>query len=239
MLRETTLVGNDGRIRNSSTLVPVPASPQKKLTADDYFLLDSAPLEAEGLNSAPQFEREGGLHSDVDDDGDDGPRELRDSDDPLGQWVRENRAEFLELLLLLEGRGVHASESFCPSCPEELREKRGKPEYRCRDCMAGGQLVCKACLVEHHKKLSLHRIQRWSGRVFEKVLLKELGLRIQLGHWEGRRTCTVPDAAAGDDFVIVHDHVHQVTLPSRVVSADHYGQAGFESKVASVRAKTM
>ncbi|KAJ7026189.1 hypothetical protein C8F04DRAFT_1212668 [Mycena alexandri] len=89
----------------------------------------------------------------------------------------------------------------------------GTAECRCRDCLAGGQLVCKRCVVEQHQKLPLHRVQVWTGRFFQKILLKSLGLRIQLGHWEGRRTCTVPERAAGDDFVIVHDHgVHKVGL---------------------------
>ncbi|KAJ7017666.1 hypothetical protein C8F04DRAFT_1200144 [Mycena alexandri] len=179
---------------HTSRLVAVPASPQKKKTSIqfDELLADPEPLESGFHDSGPQFEREGGLDSDVDDD-DDGPRELRDSDDPLGQWVRENRADFLEVLLLLEGRGDHRY-AHCPTCPRGPDDMPGTAECRCRDCLAGGQLV-------------------WTGRFFQKILLKSLGLRIQLGHWEGRRTCTVPERAAGDDFVIVHDHgVHKVGL---------------------------
>ncbi|KAJ7716378.1 hypothetical protein B0H16DRAFT_1741305 [Mycena metata] len=212
MLRETTRVTEDGRLHQTSRFVPVPASPQKRSTRQEFteFLADSEPLDSGVHDSGPQFEREGGLDSDVDDD--DGPRELRDSDDPLGQWVRENRAEFLQILLLLEGRGDHRY-SLCPTCSREPDATPGKAEYRCRDCLAGGQLVCKNCLVEQHQKLPLHRVQVWTGIFFQKILLKSLGLRIQLGHWNGRRRCLLPERAAGDDFVIVHDHgVHKVGL---------------------------
>lgn len=80
MLRETTRVTEDGRMHHTSRLVAVPASPQKKKTSIqfDELLADPEPLESGFHDSGPQFEREGGLDSDVDDD-DDGPRELRDS----------------------------------------------------------------------------------------------------------------------------------------------------------------
>lgn len=56
--------------------------------------------------------------------------------------------------------------------------------------------------------------QFWNGRTFERKTLKELGLRIQLGHWHGaEHCCPVPTPASGDDFVIVDNlGVHEVAL---------------------------
>jgi len=56
--------------------------------------------------------------------------------------------------------------------------------------------------------------QHWNGVSFDKKSLKELGLRIQLGHWHARnRQCALPEPAAGDTFVIVDEHgVHEVAL---------------------------
>ncbi|KAJ6603060.1 hypothetical protein B0H10DRAFT_2229990 [Mycena sp. CBHHK59/15] len=49
--------------------------------------------------------------------------------------------------------------------------------------------------------LPLHRIQ------FEKKTLKQLGLWIQLGHWQGRdRRCPLPEMAPGDKFVLIGDN---------------------------------
>jgi hypothetical protein len=57
--------------------------------------------------------------------------------------------------------------------------------------------------------------QRWTGFRFECITLKDLGLRIQLGHWHGpnRAIFPLPQAAARDDFVIINNgSVHPVHL---------------------------
>lgn len=50
--------------------------------------------------------------------------------------------------------------------------------------------------------------------MFERISLKDLGLRIQLGHWNDvNRRCSVPEPAIADDFVIIDIHgVHKVAL---------------------------
>ncbi|KAF7367039.1 CxC2 domain-containing protein [Mycena sanguinolenta] len=59
-------------------------------------------------------------------------------------------------------------------------------------------------------------LQRWDGAKFQRVTLKELGLRIQLGHWHGSatdRVCPLPLTAPNDDFVIIDNSgVHSVHL---------------------------
>ncbi|KAJ7094134.1 hypothetical protein C8R44DRAFT_645647, partial [Mycena epipterygia] len=86
--------------------------------------------------------------------------------------------------------------------------------YQCRDCFGGGELLCKACIVHRHAQLPFHRVQEWTGLIFECRTLKTLGLHFQLGHWHERvRVCPVPLPAWGDDFVIVDSHgVHEVGL---------------------------
>ncbi|KAJ7627450.1 hypothetical protein FB45DRAFT_868667 [Roridomyces roridus] len=135
-----------------------------------------------------------------------GPRALRDSDDPNAQWVKNFASVFLQEMLRHEGRGGHAKFSVCRRCCSAI------PEYRCRDCLGGGELLCRGCLVTAHRQLFFHRVERWTGNHFDKVKLKDLGVRIQLGHWDdvdGR--CAHPLRAPGDDFVIIDvSGVHEV-----------------------------
>jgi hypothetical protein len=55
-------------------------------------------------------------------------------------------------------------------------------------------------------------MQRWNGEYFERVSLKTLGLRIQLGHAAGQ-VCLNPRRAFNDDFVVIDTHgIHEVSL---------------------------
>ena len=54
--------------------------------------------------------------------------------------------------------------------------------------------------------------KRWNGRYFEKVSLKLLGLRIQLGHPRGE-ACLNPTQCPGDSFIVIHSNgLHEVGL---------------------------
>lgn len=44
--------------------------------------------------------------------------------------------------------------------------------------------------------------QEWNGVCFDKIYLKDLGLRIQLGHRVGEN-CPLPERAYGDSFVVI------------------------------------
>ncbi|KAJ7120591.1 hypothetical protein C8R43DRAFT_1136756 [Mycena crocata] len=169
-------------------------------------------LHPEGFRPASPPARHYDLHEQEDADGAGylatEPRDTRDSDYPLREWVEENREDFLMELLRAEGRGDHRQYNVCPGCATE------RAEYRCKTCLSGGEMVCKACVVQRHQMNPLHAIEvTVDGGVFEKMTLKQLGLRIQLGHWHKRDRCPVPERAPGDDFVIVDDHgVHEVNL---------------------------
>ncbi|KAJ7659743.1 hypothetical protein DFH06DRAFT_1326765 [Mycena polygramma] len=210
ILAEATSATLQGDVRQTSRLVPVPASPRQHAVDNDLLLNPDLPPEMpSGETNGPVYEREGGLDSDGEEEEDEG-RALRNSDDPLAQWVKYNRSECLQWLLFLEGRGDHRSYSVCWSCSV------GKAEYRCRECMSGDKMVCKGCLLTQHQRLPLHRVEYWTGSSSKKKTLKDLDLRIQLGHWHGgpsKHVCVLPEPSAGDDFVIVDDHgVHLVNL---------------------------
>ncbi|KAJ7439025.1 hypothetical protein B0H11DRAFT_2254147 [Mycena galericulata] len=212
-LRETARMGVDGSIKQDVRILAVPASPGRATGTRSLF--PDAPRQRSASCPAPHhvfdlLEQDNvynaaPVNPDLDDDA---PREMRDSDHPLREWVREGREECLKELLYSEGRGVHRQYTICPECCVE------KAEYRCRACVVGGELVCKACVIKRHQPHPFHAIEYWTGEFFEDRSLKDLGLRIQLGHWEGQdRRCPVPIPAPGDDFVIVHDHgVAEVAL---------------------------
>ncbi|KAJ7662673.1 hypothetical protein DFH06DRAFT_1325031 [Mycena polygramma] len=207
-LREATKMGA-GRVKQSVKSTPAvpsagpsaPSAPNHdELRTED---LPSSRLPGQVFDLYEQEEDDAVYMDDADE-----PRELRDSDYPLREWVREGRDDYLEEVLYAEGRGPHSEYTACPRCSE------AKPEYRCRSCMSGGRMLCKECMVVTHRQNPLHPIQVWTGSWFEKTTLKKMGLRIQLGHWHQReRRCTLPVRAAGDDFVIVDgDAVHEVGL---------------------------
>lgn len=121
----------------------------------------------------------------------------------------------------LEGRGRFQSR--CSGCG------KGSPEYRCRDCTYG-PLWCQSCLVCRHAQNPLHVVQvsplshrllsifahvfwkqKWNGLFFGRTTLKDLGLRIGLGHAPGRFCASAK--LGNKDFVVIHTNgVHTVHL---------------------------
>ncbi|KAF5380091.1 hypothetical protein D9615_006268 [Tricholomella constricta] len=131
------------------------------------------------------------------------PRPRRATDNPLKCWIPD-RDSFVAEDMRWDGRGEY-TEELCPMCG--LHEAK----IRCEDC-EGGQLLCSGCTVAGHRQNSLHRVKAWNKTFFEKITLKDLGLRIQLGHRVGEG-CSNPKVAYGDDFVVVHvNGVHEVAV---------------------------
>ncbi|KAG6819829.1 hypothetical protein H0H93_008178 [Arthromyces matolae] len=131
------------------------------------------------------------------------PKSRTAADNPMNEWLTNNRETFLQEFLRLEGRGGY--EGHC-ACGEETGV-----DYRCLDCLYSA-MECKECILANHKGLPLHRIEKWNNTFFEKTTLKKLGLRIQLNHgWND--ICAAPRQASGDDFVIIDTfEIHEVGL---------------------------
>ncbi|KAJ7694387.1 hypothetical protein B0H17DRAFT_466089 [Mycena rosella] len=94
----------------------------------------------------------------------------------------------------LRRHGEHAPrQALCRRC------RSGVQRHRCRDCF-WAQPMCAACVVAEHGSHPLHRIQTWSGGIWVPETLKNLGLRISLGHGPGGR-CTSPFPR--DSFIVI------------------------------------
>ncbi|KAJ7478930.1 hypothetical protein FB451DRAFT_1395545 [Mycena latifolia] len=86
-----------------------------------------------------------------------------------------------------------------PTPPVQCERCNAEGEFTCSDCAADGHadLQCRACIIANHRMASrlilepLHQIQRWNGHYLEHSDLRQLGLRIQLGH-DSLEECAVP-----------------------------------------------
>ncbi|KAJ7750618.1 hypothetical protein B0H16DRAFT_1318629 [Mycena metata] len=224
VLREKTSVSqSDGHTRQHRALVEVPTTSFAPKVHPDVRR-EPAPIYdwySGGDLGVDRADDDGWDDEDEDDD-DDGPRAARPSvslrwhlscrikltlfqDNPLGQWADDHLAQTLAEILRLEGRGDHTNTEICPRC------SKNAADHRCRNCLSGGELIC---IVAAHRYLPFHGIEYWTGSTFKRKTLKEMGLRIQLGHWHDvDRRCSVPTPSKGKEFVIVDIHgVHDVAL---------------------------
>jgi hypothetical protein len=89
-------------------------------------------------------------------------------DEPLKQWTKDCRDEYLDEFIRLEGRGNFTAEN-CPSCKRAANsntfqgllgaeQELGVAAIRCNDCF-GGELLCEACCVGDHVHNPLHMIE--------------------------------------------------------------------------------
>ncbi|KAJ7444150.1 hypothetical protein B0H11DRAFT_1931307, partial [Mycena galericulata] len=94
--------------------------------------------------------------------------------------------------------------------------------FRCQNCH-GDELYCATCCVDRHVENPLHRIQRWNSGFFEPCTLKELGLRVQLGH-RPREVCPEPHQLH-TQFVVLHTNgIHEVNVDA--CDCEHAYDAG-------------
>ncbi|RDX41714.1 hypothetical protein OH76DRAFT_1459063 [Lentinus brumalis] len=197
---------NDEMSRRTS-YVPIPTSPTPKRAR-------MSPDPSDGDYSTPE-ETGGGLDEEelqylysrienmgVEEDPDI-PRTRTAGDRPLLVW-RVYVQKYLDELMRLEGRGDF-SNLMCPGCDVN------RMGYRCDDC-DDSALYCNVCTKARHLPLPLHRVKKWTGTHFERLTLKSLGLRVQLGHRPGE-SCYNPQPAFGDGFVVVDLHgIHEIGL---------------------------
>lgn len=143
-------------------------------------------------------------------------------DDPQKLWVPE-RDTFLREFIRLEGRGDAMWFQACHG----IRGCKNEPVVRCRDC-EGLQMYCQSCIVSCHCAMPLHnvevffsiifyfqifnRTQVWTGKYFQRTALRDLGLRVQLGHPVGRACCN-PSPAFDDEFMLLDiNGIHRIVL---------------------------
>ncbi|KAJ7691221.1 hypothetical protein B0H14DRAFT_3532032 [Mycena olivaceomarginata] len=165
VLREKTRIRQqDGRVSQARRVVDVAIPPRDQPNRTHPDLPKDQPI----------YDWYGGGDVDMDRaDEDEGEKEsgraLRSSDHPLRQWAEDHLVTYLEEALHLEGRGDHHYLT-CRLCGA------GKPDHRCRHCLNGGELICHGCVVAAHAKLPFHIIEYWTGEMFVRKSLKDLGL---------------------------------------------------------------
>ncbi|KAG1728754.1 uncharacterized protein EDB91DRAFT_1060402, partial [Suillus paluster] len=115
-------------------------------------------------------------------------------DHPLLNWI-DHRELFLLEMLRHNGRGDGVLSTFCDTCGITVGV------YRCKDCFVPG-LSCQMCVVRAHAHSPMHRVEKWNNECFQNVTLKDLGLRVQLGHKIGE-SCLLPNQAFNNNFILI------------------------------------
>ncbi|KAJ7038483.1 hypothetical protein C8F04DRAFT_1256091 [Mycena alexandri] len=135
------------------------------------------------------------------------PRNIN-SDRPLQSFVPLTD-EFVSETLRREGRGSATVHARCATAACS-----GIPEYRCSDAVCYGEVMrCAKCIVSTHVQSPTHFIEKWDGKHFVRTRmgLRELGLRVQLGHPPGV-ICPRKKPAATDFVLYDTTGVHELAL---------------------------
>ncbi|KAJ7604088.1 hypothetical protein FB45DRAFT_983874 [Roridomyces roridus] len=123
--------------------------------------------------------------------------------------TRNFNSEYLEEDLRREGRGAPKVYSSCTT--------RGCTEpavFRCVDAACFGEVMhCPGCIVRAHATLPTHFVEKWDGARFvrKRTWLRDLGLRVQLGHPPG---VVCPFKTTADVDFILYDlsGVHEIAV---------------------------
>ncbi|KAJ7220366.1 hypothetical protein C8J57DRAFT_1536840 [Mycena rebaudengoi] len=166
-----------------------------------------------------------GLEPEPDEGGEDGivlvvQERSRNSDRPWLTYIKgDYRQESLDEEMCQQGRGDEKVYSRCAGvkCVDPLRECPNRecgrvPEYRCSDAVCHGEAMrCAECIVASHQSHPTHFLEKWDGThwVKKRTLLRDLGLRTQLGHPAGV-ICPFKKAAAADFVLYDLSGVHEL-----------------------------
>ncbi|KAL0568546.1 hypothetical protein V5O48_013442 [Marasmius crinis-equi] len=123
-------------------------------------------------------------------------------EDSLWQMKAHSR-DFLQIMMELEGRCESGDACGSCGCNSEV-------SFRCRSC-TGNVMFCKKCLLVNHRSLPTHYVEQWNGFHFQRVGLRELGLRVQLGH-PPTQTCRNPRPARIRFCVMDIDSIQEIEL---------------------------
>ncbi|KAJ7821736.1 hypothetical protein B0H13DRAFT_2377113 [Mycena leptocephala] len=175
------LCGDDGSWDDAGVEGRVPLAGEEK---DD----DGITMRLGNLSGSPSAETVGVVHLE----------RWENADTPMKVFVQRYRDETLDEMIRGEGRGS-------PDCYEQCGEcKRPDPLFRCaRQACVGSGMYCEVCIVNLHRQLPTHMIERWNGEFFTPLMQSDLDVeaRIQLGHVPG--TFCPRARPAHKDFVII------------------------------------
>ncbi|KAJ7024514.1 hypothetical protein C8F04DRAFT_1270212 [Mycena alexandri] len=217
-MRNNETVRTGGRVRHTTSYVPIEVSPGKRHRdrspiPDDLLYPDIAPepLEVPDWGNYTPVVGEDGFTFDDGHPVDKGPRALRKSDRPLEVWAEDDLEAFADEILRGDGRGDYYDQARCAHCKVPSVQA-----HRCENCFTDA-LFCGPCLVLLHADNPFHT---WDGNCFVENTLENLGLRVQLGHKRGEvcpgtvaRTEEDWKKARKETFCIVDDKViHEVGL---------------------------
>ncbi|SJL16396.1 uncharacterized protein ARMOST_19920 [Armillaria ostoyae] len=140
------------------------------------------------------------------------PKRYTNSDHPMCEWQGYDgkasfREKYLLELLCWNGCGGAVLQSSCSNC------QMGDPIFRCDSCPLG-LLVCKSCCLKLHLSLPLHVVWEWNSERFTKTTLRELGLRVQIGHFNGSE-CICPERVGRTFTVLDINGIHKVDVDYR------------------------
>ncbi|KAF7317925.1 CxC2 domain-containing protein [Mycena kentingensis (nom. inval.)] len=188
-------VSSDNRRTYSTPVTILPPSPVKRMRADIQRRgMDRPPplmvvVEAERYTMDELQEHE---LADNADESPETPAQKRTCSDPaMNAWMPQRDA-FLSALLWRDGRGSH--QDVCPTCKE-------RPAVaRCRDCLVS-RVTCTECCSAAHSGNPFHWVEEWNGAYFSRRSLRDFGMHVQLGHYDGSQ-CGRPRSAR-DDFVVI------------------------------------
>ncbi|KAJ7928222.1 hypothetical protein B0H13DRAFT_2549726 [Mycena leptocephala] len=206
-MRHDSTVQVGGRVRHSTWYITVEASPGKRkrnhTPEPDYLVPDVAQdFEDFGTSSSEVVPSEDFFAFDEGHPVETGPRQARESDRPLNIWAEDDLEDFLDAVVRGEGRGDYVTQLRCGEC-----RTVDSPAHRCEDCFTDA-LVCGGCMVRLHADNPFHVIKMWNGHFFVDTTLRELGLRVQLGHKRGEKK-----KATETSFCIVDTNaIHEVAL---------------------------
>ncbi|KAF8055893.1 hypothetical protein FPV67DRAFT_1679300 [Lyophyllum atratum] len=168
---------------NVQGIAPAPVPSAKPMTWNAPELPDDAQFSFEWMD--PSFEHDS-VQAPIE------PvvrRRTLAMDNPLQLWEQQIDV-YLHELLRLEGPAdapLHCAKCFNPELPPVAD-------------------------IQDHAVRPFHHVQQWNGTFFAKTCLKDLGLRLQLGHPAGE-ACINPATAANDDFVVLHvNGLHQIGI---------------------------
>ncbi|KAL1698752.1 hypothetical protein EV121DRAFT_217647 [Schizophyllum commune] len=151
-----------------------------------------------------------------------GKRKRYASDDPMKCW-RPYDQNFLHEILRHEGLGNDHDDAKCASC--KAIPSPDTSLYKCEDC--GVFVLCGGCCLNKHQHLPMHRISRWTGTYWDKLVsLADIGLVYQIGH--GGLPCPAPHSTTYSMTVIAPTHICRVKIRycacSRGERASHVDQ---------------